>query len=67
MSRKQAALPLGDTPLEHGVISHINEGVHDIDMLQHLSDVDMSEFLQTITLMELKGMVRQQGGRLWTN
>lgn len=62
----QAILPLGDTPLEVAIISHIENGVREIDALQKLCHVEISELLQTITLMELKGTIRQRAGKIWT-
>ena len=62
----QTQLPLGDTPLEAKIIELIHEGVRNVDELQKHAKVDASEFLQTLTLMELKGMIRNSGANTWT-
>jgi DNA processing protein len=62
----QQHLALGDTPLEQHIITLIQQGIHERDEILERCDVTTSEFLQTITLMELKGTIRQQGGRVWT-
>ena len=62
----QTQLPLGDTPLEAKIIELIQEGVRNGDELQKHAKVDASEFLQTLTLMELKGMIRNSGANTWT-
>lgn len=64
---EQSRLPLGDTPLEQHIIELVQQGLHEKDELQAACTISTSEFLQTITLMELKGTLRQQGGRIWTN
>ena len=63
---KQMQLPLGDTPLEIQVISLIKEGVTDGDALQARCAVSSSEFLKTLTMMELKGLVHSEGGNHWS-
>lgn len=58
-------LPLGDSPLEVHIIKALAQGVTDGDALQTSVDVPTSEFLQTLTLMELKGSVQAAGGNRW--
>jgi len=66
MLRSQTLLPLGSTPLESKIISLLQSGVRDGDELQTLSQVDASEFAQTITMMEISGIIRGLGGNQWT-
>ncbi len=61
----QTLLPLGDTPLETKIISLIKQGTRAGDELQRGCEADPSEFLQALTMMELKGIVRNVGGNKW--
>lgn len=62
----QALLPLGNTPLESKIIELLQSGVRDGDELQILSKTEVSEFSQTITIMEISGTIRALGGNQWT-
>lgn len=64
--QKPKAAPLGSTPLESRIIALISGGVRDGDELQQQSEVSASEFSQTITMMEINGLVRSLGGNHWT-
>lgn len=64
--RPQTMLPLGATPLESKIISLLQSGIRDGDELQTLSEIKVSEFLQTITMMEIAGTIRALGGNQWT-
>lgn len=63
---QQAKLVFGDTPLEVKIIELIQSGVRDGDTLQRKSKATASEFLQTLTLMELKGTLHNSGANQWT-
>jgi len=63
---KQAAIPLGSTPLESTIIEHLRSGVRDGDELQQLSDASAAEFNHTLTMMELGGTIRSLGANQWT-
>lgn len=63
---KQTRLVLGDTSAEARIISLIQEGTRSADELQQLLKIPSSEFLQTLTAMELKGTIRPLGGNRWT-
>lgn len=62
----QTQLVLGDTPLEVRIIEGIQKGstLSAEMLLQHLSDVSSAELLQTLTMMELKGVIRITAGRI---
>lgn len=60
------AAPLGSTPLEAKIIALINDGIRDGDELRQEADMTASEFSQTITMMEINGLVRAVGGNIWT-
>lgn len=62
----QQRLPLGDTAAEVRIIELITGGVRDGDTLCAQSGLDSSEFLQTLTMMELKGSIRPLAGNRWT-
>jgi DNA processing protein len=62
----QAALPLGETPLETTIITLLQSGIRDGDSLQQQSGAPISEFSQTLTMMEIRGILRPLGGNQWT-
>jgi DNA processing protein len=62
----QTAIPLGNSPLESTIIALLQGGLRDGDALQQQSGVNVSEFSQALTLMELDGSIRALGGNQWT-
>jgi hypothetical protein len=44
----------------------LQSGVRDGGELQKMIDVETSEFLQTLTMMEISGIIRALGGNQWT-
>lgn len=64
--RAQTLLPLGNTPLESKIIGLLQSGIRDGDELQTLSEVSVSEFSTTLTMMEISGTIRALGGNQWT-
>jgi DNA processing protein len=65
--KSQTTLPLGNNPLETKIIQLIQSGVRDGDEIFQISGCDsLSEFLQTMTMMELSGVIRPLGGNQWT-
>ncbi len=66
---EQTSIPLGDTPLEASIITAVQGGIHDGELLQKVCaeahDVSAGMFLQTLTMMELKGTLRSLGGNQW--
>ncbi len=66
---RQQQLVLGDTPLEVTIIEALQTGLRDGEAVQAYvgehTTVIASEFLQTLTMMELKGTVRALGGNKW--
>lgn len=62
----QITMPLGSTPLESKIINLIQSGVRDGEELQIRTNANISEFSQTITLMEISGTIRALGGNKWT-
>ncbi|MFZ3009753.1 MAG: DNA-processing protein DprA [Candidatus Microsaccharimonas sp.] len=53
------------TPAEHQLVSLIQQGIHDGDVLQERSTLRTGEFLQTLTMLELNGHIRSIGPNQW--
>ena len=64
--KPQAMLPLGNNRTESIIIELIQSGIRDGDELYKLSKVETSEFMQTITMLEISGTIRALGGNQWT-
>jgi len=62
----QTSLPLGNNPAESKIIELLQSGIRDGDELQALSEINASQFAQTITIMEISGTIRGLGGNQWT-
>lgn len=63
---EQSALPLGTNTEETKIIELLSSGVRDGDELQNRSDIDTSLFSQTLTMMEINGIIRPLGANQWT-
>lgn len=64
--KPQSLLPLGSTPLESKIIKLLQSGIRDGEELHELTEVNASEFSQTLTMMEISGAIRALGGNQWT-
>lgn len=64
--KTQSILPLGSTPLESEIIHLLQSGVRDGDELQEKTAVNINEFSQALTMMEINGIIRALGGNQWT-
>ncbi len=62
---KQALL-LAQTPEEQAVLDLIQSGISDGDELQKKSHLDASTYSTTITMLELRGVIRPLGGNHWS-
>ena len=62
----QQSLALGNSPLETKIIQLIQSGIRDGDQLLEQSEANISEFSQTLSMMEITGTVRALGGNQWT-
>jgi len=60
---KQVQLPLGDTSDEVTIIEALARSSLDTDQLSGTTQLAVSQLLQTLTLMELKGLIHSSGGR----
>lgn len=64
--KPQQSLALGSTPLETKIIQLIQEGIRDGDQILEQTGVEISEFSQTLSMMEISGTIRALGGNQWT-
>lgn len=62
----QTTLNLGSNPREILLIDLLKSGIRDGDQLQQASKLGASDFSQTLTLLELQGLIRGLGGNQWT-
>jgi len=66
--KTQTLLPLGDTVIETGIIELLKKApLHTDGLLEALPNISSSEILQTITIMELKGTIKNVGSKLYLN
>lgn len=61
----QLSIPLPDTPLEAAILNLIQRGLRDTDSILGQLDIQPSEVLQTLTMMELKGIINSQTSNQW--
>ena len=65
----QTQMIIGDTPLEQAILNLIADGLAEgsriFDSLSTSLKINIAEFNQTLTYMEIKGLVRPIGGDLW--
>lgn len=64
--QSQAALALGNSPLETTIIQLLTGGVRDGEELQQRSGSSISEFNAALTMMEITGTIRSLGANQWT-
>jgi len=62
----QSVLPLGNTPLESQIIELLQSGIRDGDELHQKSQAPITEFSQTLTMLEINGVIRALGANQWT-
>ena len=56
----------GESDQENTILALLEEGVRDGYELQIKSQIDVTEFNQTITMMEITGKIRAHGANQWT-
>lgn len=61
----QSQLPLGDTPLETKILKLIQAGTNNGNDLAESCEAPISEFLRTMTMLEMKGSIKALGGNRW--
>lgn len=62
----QTSLALGDTPLESAIITLLQQGIRDGEVLHQQSGASAAEFSMALTMMEINGVIRGLGGNQWT-
>ncbi|MDB5180004.1 MAG: hypothetical protein JWN12_636 [Candidatus Saccharibacteria bacterium] len=62
----QTTLNLGSNPMEIVLIDLLKAGIRDGDALQQASNLAPSDFSQTLTMLEIQGLIRGLGGNQWT-
>jgi DNA processing protein len=62
----QTTLNLGTNPMEILLIDLIKSGIRDGDDLQQASKLIASDFSQTLTMLEIQGLIRGLGSNKWT-
>ncbi len=56
----------GDSASEQAILDNLAEGPKDGDELQKLAQIKSSEFSQALTMLEIKGTIKNQGGNTWS-
>lgn len=65
-STEQASLAFGTTPEEQAVVQLLRQGIRDGDHLCQQSQLDPTVFSQTLTMLELNGIIKSLGANQWT-
>lgn len=63
---EQTMFILGDSPEEVTILELLQSGLRDGDELVEQSKLDPIIFSQTLTMLEIKGMIKSLGGNQWT-
>jgi DNA processing protein len=63
----QTTLNLGTNPMEILLIDLLKSGIRDGEALQLASKLTASDFSQTLTMLEIQGLIRGLGGNKWTS
>ncbi len=63
---EQTRFILGDTPEEVSILQLLQTGLRDGDELVEQSELDPVIFSQTLTMLEIKGIIKSLGGNQWT-
>jgi len=66
IKKTQTQLPLTDTPEQGIIVKLLANGVRDGQELQQQSGLSVSVFNQTLTMLEIIGIIRALGGNQWT-
>ena len=63
----QTTLNLGSNPMEITIIDLLRGGIRHGEQLQQQSGLSVSDFSQTMTMLEIGGLIRSLGANQWTN
>ena len=67
LSEPQMMLNLGTNPNEMLLIDLLRSGIQDGDALLRASQLDASLFFQTLTMLEIQGLIKSLGGHQWVS
>ncbi len=56
----------GDTPAESAVLQHLQAGITDSATLQKITKLSASEFSQALTMLEIRGIIKNHGSGQWS-
>ncbi len=62
----QTSLALGNNAEETKIIQILQSGIRDGDEIQNQSELSAADFSQTLTMLEINGIIRALGGNQWT-
>ena len=62
---RQAYLPIGSNDIENFIINKLRGGEIDGDEIFSGLNISISEFNQALTMLEIKGIIKSQGGNRW--
>ena len=62
---RQAYLPIGSNDIENFIINKLRDGEIDGDEIFSRLNISISEFNQALTMLEIKGIIKSQGGNRW--
>lgn len=63
----QQSLLIGSTPAEQAILDILSTGSRDTDVLMFESKLDVTEFNQTLTMLEITGKIRSLGAGQWSS
>lgn len=63
---EQTQFILGDTPEEVSILQLLQSGLRDGDELLQKTSLDPTTFNQTLSMLEIKGMIKSLGANQWT-
>jgi DNA processing protein len=64
-SRRMSFRVFGDNEMEHRILAELRDGMSDGEEVMRGAEMTAGEFNQTITLLEIKGVVRALGANKW--
>lgn len=63
---EQIALPVDLSPLELSIVSLIQKGERDGEIIAQKTSASTEEFLQALTMLEINDIIKPMGGNYWT-
>ena len=66
LDAQHRTVPQGDTPVEQIILDLIGSGVRQTNELLKQSQLEVAQFNQTLTMLEISGKVAAQGNNYWS-